>query len=154
MFASTALIFLLVASALTLGMSLKRIPEGQVYTLRRLGSTAPRLLKPGMHWVWPVVEHITHRISLVGRALDLDARDDRGHALHGTIYWQVLEPERADAVIERAEALIQEAAADALPTLGSMQGEAECSQALKLRLNSVLAPHGIFIARTRVRPDA
>ncbi|KGI76697.1 hypothetical protein [Oleiagrimonas soli] len=152
MSASIALLFLIVFSALTLGVSVKRIPEGQVYTLRRIGQPAPRLLQPGTHWVWPVLEHITHRISLVGRSLELDGNED--DALRGTVYWQVLEPERADAVIERAEALIREHAQQAAPQLASIEGDMARNAALKDRLNAALAEHGLFVARARLHGRA
>ena len=145
--ASIALVFLLVFSALTLGMSVKRIPEGQVYTLRRMGHASPRLLQPGTHWVWPVLEHITHRISLVGHTLQLDA----GDALpHGTIFWQVLEPERADAVIDQAESMIRSHLhrTDARPE--AFADAAARDAAIKRQLNEALAEHGILVTRVRL----
>ncbi|MDA3913908.1 hypothetical protein [Oleiagrimonas sp.] len=151
MIASTALVFLLVAAALTLGLSVKRIPEGHVYTLRRMGRPSPRLLRAGTHWVWPLIEHITHRISLAGHALDLDARDESGHSVHGTVYWQVLEPERADPVIDRAEVMIREVATQALTGFNPTGDDNTArAQALKHHLNGVLGAHGIFVARTRL----
>ncbi|GAB3023540.1 hypothetical protein GCM10027285_01600 [Oleiagrimonas citrea] len=152
MFSSVALTFLIAFSALTLGMSVKRIPEGQVYTLRRMGHSAPRLLQPGTHWIWPVLEHVTHRISLVGRSLELDGEGQ--DALHGTVYWQVLEPERADAVIERAEAFIREQAQLAAPQLAVLDSDAARNAALKDRLNATLTQHGLFVTRARLRERA
>lgn len=149
MSASIALILVLVFSAITLGMSVKRIPEGQVYTLRRMGHTAPRLLRPGTHWVWPVLEHVTHRISLVGHSLKLDAGDATPS---GTVFWQVLEPERADAVIEDAESMIREQVRQAATQLAGIDDPGARNATLKQRLNDALGTHGILV--TRVRVDA
>jgi regulator of protease activity HflC (stomatin/prohibitin superfamily) len=154
MFASTALIFLILISALTLGISVKRIPEGHVYTLRRVGSTAPRMLQPGTHWVWPLIEHVTHRISLTGHALELEASDATGNALRGVVYWQVLEPERADAVIEQAESMIRETTLKALPQLMAGNDDNACNLALKRDLNAALTRHGILVTRTRMQRGA
>lgn len=145
MSASLALVFLLAFSALTLGMSVKRIPEGQVYTLRRMGHAAPRLLQPGTHWVWPVLEHVTHRISLAGHALRM-----QGEEVHGTVFWQVLEPERADPVIEQAEAMIRDHVRRARPQLDAGASEESRAAALKHRLNQALAEHGILVTRVRL----
>lgn len=151
MSASIALVFLFVFSAITLGMSVKRIPEGQVYTLRRMGHTAPRLLKPGTHWVWPVLEHVTHRISLVGHTLKFDAD---GNSPAGTIFWQVLEPERADAVIEQAEMMIRTHVRRSGPLLAGIADPIAHNAALKHQLNLALGMHGILVTRVRMDPGA
>lgn len=151
MSASIALLFLIAFSALTLGMSVKRIPEGQVYTLRRMGHATPRLLRPGTHWIWPVLEHVTHRISLAGHTLRMDADGDVPHA---TVFWQVLEPERADAVIEQAESMIREHVRRTGPLLLAVADAGTPDAVLKQRLNDALAEHGILVTRVRLAHDA
>ena len=150
MSASFVLIVLLACCALALGMSVKRIPEGQVYTLRRMGHASPRLLKPGTHWIWPVIDQVAHRISLGGHALPLDSD---GSTPSGTVFWQVLEPERADAIIEQAESMIREHVrrhAAALPQADPVQRNA----ALKQHLNQALTAHGILVTRVRLNDEA
>lgn len=151
MSASIALVFLLAFSALAVGMSVKRIPEGQVYTLRRMGHAAPRLLKPGTHWIWPLFEHVTHRISLIGHALPVEADPA---VPRGTIFWQVLEPERADAVIEQAESMIRDHVRRVEPQLAAVPDPCARDTALKRHLNEALAEHGILITRVRLYGDA
>ncbi|HET7300446.1 MAG TPA: SPFH domain-containing protein, partial [Oleiagrimonas sp.] len=115
MAASITVICLLSVVATTLAMSLKRIPEGQVYTLRRRRHAPPELLTPGTHWIVPLRDHIAHKISLTGRTLRLDDTSDDGRIhVQGTVYWQVLDPERADAVIDQADALIRRQTLDGL----------------------------------------
>jgi regulator of protease activity HflC (stomatin/prohibitin superfamily) len=151
MFASITLVCLLALSALTLGMSVKRIPEGQVYTLRRMGQPTPRLLEPGTHWIWPVIEHVAHRISLSGHTLQLGTDDA---APRGIVFWQVLEPERADAVIEQAESMINEHVRLLAPQLEAMTDLADRNAALKQHLNQALAEHGILVTRARLHDEA
>lgn len=151
MSASIALAILLACSALTLGMSIKRIPEGQVYTLRRLGHSAPRLLRPGTHWIWPVIEQVTHRISLAGHILKTGTETGLPR---GTIFWQVLEPERADAVIEQAEAMIHARYRQAAAKLAALPDGAACNAFLKRDLNAALGKHGILVTRVRLDADA
>ena len=145
---SITVICLLGVVATTLAMSVKRIPEGQVYTLRRRHRAQPELLTPGTHWIMPLRDHIAHKISLTGRTLRLDDTldDDR---VQGTVYWQVLEPERADAVIDQAEALIRRQTLDGLREDRATDA-IQRNLHLKNRLNSALRPQGVLITRVDV----
>lgn len=145
---------LILAAAFSLlalaAFAVKHVPAGQVYSLYRHGKPV-RLLQPGTHVVLPLLDRVGHRIDLGGRVLrfeePLDARDVRG-----TVYWQVLEPERADAVIEQADQLIRRGALEAL------HGEAEASaddrralgQQLKQSLNGTLRPRGVMVTRVEL----
>lgn len=148
MAASITVICLLGVVATTLAMSVKRIPEGQVYTLRRRHRAQPELLTPGTHWIVPLRDHIAHKISLTGRTLHLDDTldDDR---VQGTVYWQVLDPERADAVIDQAETLIRSQALDGLREDRAADA-VQRNMHLKNRLNSALRPQGVLITRVDV----
>lgn len=152
MFDPVALIALLCVSvALLVGASIKRIPEGHVYTLRRLGRPQPRLLMPGTHIVVPLFERVRHKISLTGRTLPLDAEPEP--QLHGTVYWQVLDPQQADAIIDGAEALIREHVRAALAAPAAPE-ESEIARSLriKLSLNAELKARGMLVTRVDLRP--
>lgn len=143
----TALLLCLSTIALC---AVKRVPAGQVYSLHRHGKPV-RLLQPGTHVVMPLLERVAHRIDLNGQVLRFeeplaDARDVRG-----TVYWQVLEPERADAVIDQADQLIRHGALEAL------RGEAvpavdnrALGSALKQRLNGLLRERGVMVTRVEL----
>jgi len=131
--------------------AVKRVPAGQVYSLHRHGKPT-RLLQPGTHMVLPLLDRVAHRIDLGGRVLRFeeplaDARDVRG-----TVYWQVLEPERADAVIDQADQLIRRGALEAL------QGEPgkvaadrrELGTQLKQCLNGALRERGVMVTRVEL----
>ncbi len=150
---ATALILVLLA---IVGMlSIKHIPEGQVYTLRRLGKPAGTLAA-GTHLVVPLIERIAHKISITGYTLAVDERMDpetiAAHTLRGRIWWQVLDPERADSVIDRANDLIRLRLRDAV------EGSDPADQDLRLRnlrikqtLNGSLRDRGVL--GTRVELD-
>ena len=147
---------LLIASAALLAASIKRIPEGTVYTLRRLDGHA-RVLNPGVHWVLPLVERVVHRITLTGRALPIDERvalDDQGQPLplRGTVYWQVLDPSRADAVIERADDLIRLRAVNALRAVDAPGSESADARNLRMKqaLNETLRERGVLVTRVQL----
>ena len=83
-----ALILMLVAAMAV--SSIKRIPEGQVYTLRRLGKPAG-ILTAGTHVVVPLVERVAHKISITGYTLAVDEGIEPEHpsapTLRGWIWW-------------------------------------------------------------------
>lgn len=149
----TVLTLTLIAVLFLTAVAVKRVPAGQVYSLYRNGKPV-RLLQPGTHVVLPLLDRVGHRIDLGGRVLRFDASLAQTAAVQGTVYWQVLEPERADAVIEQADQLIRHGVLDAL------QAEMEANQPeprqvaarLKSNLNQQLRQRGVMV--TRVELDA
>jgi hypothetical protein len=73
-----------------------------------------RLLQPGVHMVLPLLERVAHKINLAGQTLRFEEPLADAHEVSGTVYWQVLEPERADAVFEQVDQLIRRGAHEAL----------------------------------------
>ena len=139
-----------------LAVCVKRIPEGQVYTLRRLGKPAGTLT-PGMHVVVPLIERIAHKISISGYTLALEERVQvEGHAnqetLRGRVWWQVLDPERADAVIDRADEMIRSRVLGALPEVveGNQEDVRSRNLRLKQALNGSLRDRGVLVTRVEL----
>ena len=139
-----------------LAVCVKRIPEGQVYTLRRLGKPAGTLT-PGMHVVVPLIERIAHKISISGYTLALEERVQvEGHAnqetLRGRVWWQVLDPERADAVIDRADEMIRTRVLGALPEVveGNQEDVRSRNLRLKQALNGSLRDRGVLVTRVEL----
>jgi regulator of protease activity HflC (stomatin/prohibitin superfamily) len=130
--------------------AVKRVPTGQVYSLYRHGKPA-RLLQPGTHVVLPLLDRVAHRIDLGGRVLRFeeplaDARD-----VHGTVYWQVLEPERADAVIDQADQLIRRGAVEALRSEADATADRRAlGTVLKQNLNRMLRERGVMVTRVEL----
>lgn len=142
----TLLFGLLVAAA-----ALKRVPQGHVYSLYR-GGRPLRLLQPGVHWLIPAVDRIAHRIDLGGQMLRFDEPAEDAPALRGTVYWQVLEPERADAVMGEVEQLIRRGALDALQTESATarSNRHELGSRVKQRLNHSLRQRGMMVTRVEL----
>lgn len=148
------LVFLMLA-ALVVGLSVKRIPEGQVYTLRRLGKPAGTLTA-GTHLVVPLIERIAHKISITGYTLAVDERFAENAAgsgtLRGRVWWQVLDPERADAVIDRADDMIRRHLRDALEHAETAvaQDLRSRNQRIKQTLNGSLRERGVLVTRVEL----
>lgn len=149
--ASIVILAAILAGVLLMGLT--RVPEGQVFSIRRLRS-APRLLMPGLYLLVPLVDRIVHKISLTGHTLSVEAPlpqtgGDAARMVQGRVYWQVLEPERADAVIDRADELIRRRALDAFCACDDPDNE-PCparNARLKQALNQSLRARGMLITR-------
>ncbi len=135
-------------------MAVKRVPVGQVYSLYRNGKPA-RLLQPGVHVVLPLLERVAHRIDLNGQVLRFQEALEAGSQardVRGTVYWQVLEPERAEAVIEQADQLIRRGACEALrETSAALEADQrDLGVQVKQNLNRVLRERGMMVTRVEL----
>ena len=133
--------------------AVRHVPAGQVYSLYRRGKLV-RLLQAGNHLVLPLVDRIAHKITLTGQTLRFEEPLTDAHDLRGTVYWQVLEPERADAVFEQVDQLIRRGAHEVLSAVPGT-GDADrldLGARLKQSLNSALRERGMMV--TRVELDA
>jgi regulator of protease activity HflC (stomatin/prohibitin superfamily) len=147
----TLLTLLLVVPAVLIASAFKRVPPGQVYSLYRRGKPV-RLLPAGVHLVLPLLDRVSHKINLAGQTLRFEEPLADAHDVRGTVYWQVLEPERADAVFEQFDQLIRRGAQDAL------RAESEAVRAdrramgarLKQSLNHALRERGMMVTRVEL----
>jgi regulator of protease activity HflC (stomatin/prohibitin superfamily) len=139
------LTFLLLVPIALIASAVRYVPAGQVYSLYRHGKLV-RVLKAGMHLVLPLFDRVAHKINLAGQTLRIEERSTDARDVRATVYWQVLEPERADAVFEQVDELIRRGAQDAL------RGESEVDRrALGIRvkqtLNDALRERGMMVTR-------
>lgn len=128
--------------------ALRRVPDGQVLSLYR-GGKRRRLLQPGVHFIWPGLDRVGHRIDLAGQVLHFRQPLASAQDVRGTVYWQVLEPERADPVFDQAEQLIRGGALDALkdePAV-AQENRRDLGGRLKQRLNLALRERGMMVTR-------
>ena len=72
--------------------------------------------------------------------------------MRGTVYWHVLEPERADAVCEQVDQLIRRGAHDALrdEPASDRVDRRDLGARLKLSLNSALRERGMMVTRVEL----
>jgi regulator of protease activity HflC (stomatin/prohibitin superfamily) len=141
---------LIVIAGLT-ASAVRHVPLGQVHSLYRQGKPM-RLLLPGNHVVLPLLDRVAHRIDLSGQMLRFEQARLGSRDVRGTVYWQVLEPERADAVIDQVDQLIRRGAADALRNeveAAVDDGRDLCGR-MKLALNGMLRERGMMVTRVEL----
>lgn len=130
--------------------SVRRIPEGQVYSLRRVGGQV-RIVGAGTHFLLPLIERVSHKISLTGSALSLDGALASGERCRGALYFQVLDPARADVVIESVDQLLRDRSFTLLASAQSPVDNGERPRWLKQILNSEMRDRGLLVTRVDLR---
>jgi len=131
-----------------LAASIRRIPEGQVYALRRVGGHVRRV-GPGTHFVLPLIERIARKINLAGASLAVDGLERDGQALRATVFYQVLDAGRAERVLDDLGRLLGDATR-ALVADADAEFPADAASRvrwLKQALNARLRESGVFVAR-------
>jgi regulator of protease activity HflC (stomatin/prohibitin superfamily) len=138
---------LLLSAVLTIS-AVRRVPAGQVYSLYRRGKLV-RVLQSGTHLVLPLLDRVAHKINLAGQTLRFEEPLAEAHDVRGTVYWQVLEPERADAVFEQVDQLIRRGAQEALRSepAADRADRRDLGVRVKQALNSALRERGMMVTR-------
>ncbi|WP_189441706.1 SPFH domain-containing protein [Rhodanobacter panaciterrae] len=147
----TLLTLLLLLPVVLIASAVKVVPVGQVYSLYRRGKPV-RLLQAGMHLVLPLLDRVAHKINLAGQTLRFEQPLADAHDVRGTVYWQVLEPERADAVFEQVDQLIRRGAQEALRDEPATDhaDRRDLSARVKQSLNSALRERGMMVTRVEL----
>lgn len=142
----TLMMFCIAALAAIAMLSVRRVPDGQVHTFRRVGGHT-RVLGSGRHVVLPLLDRATHRFHLTGNTLAFLSETGNGQRVEGTLYYQVLEPERADAVIGCIGDLMR-ARVDSVIAAGALPDEDDARrQWLKQAVNEDVRPCGLIVTR-------
>ena len=132
-------------------VSVKRIPDGHAYTLRRIGGHM-RTIGAGIHVVLPLIERVAHKINLLGNVVEIAVQPPSGAvALRGRVYFQVMDAQRADAVIDGMAELLSRRIPELLSD-GEPEDAAACNLRLKTELNVDLRERGLLITRVQLAP--
>ena len=143
---SPMILMALVAIAVLAFASIRRIPEGQVYTLRRVGGHT-RVMHSGMHFMLPLIERVAHKISLTGSNVPVDGLVAAEQQYRGIVYFQVLDPARADRVIDGIDGLLQERTRSLFADASMPESSDGRRQWLKQSLNSDIRDRGLLVTR-------
>lgn len=146
----TFLLVLFTPMALLVLAGMRRVPEDTACTVHRFGRYA-RTLTPGLRWTIPFVDHIAHRVRLVGHEVALAA--NTGAKSQGAVFYQILEPQRAGGALDTVDALVEREARAGLATLLSdvaANDSIQLAAQLKTELNQRLAALGLRVTRCKL----
>lgn len=141
-------LMLLCAVAALIALSIRRIPEGHAYTLRRVGGQL-RTVGAGLHLVMPLVERVAHKIRLLNNVVDVQTS-----ALKGRVYFQVLDAERADAVIDAMADMLRQRIPELAASTCTEEDSAARNLHLKTELNRDFGERGVLITRVQLSAAA
>jgi len=151
MLTTNMILTLLVAFGTLVFISVKRIPEGHAYTLRRVGGRV-RIVGAGVHVVLPLIERVAHRINLLGNVVEVTVPAPHGEStvLHGRVYFQVMDAQRADPVIDQIPELLRRRIPELATATCVEEDLAERTQHLKAELNHDLCERGLLVTRVQL----
>jgi regulator of protease activity HflC (stomatin/prohibitin superfamily) len=135
---------LLCAVMVLIASAIRRIPEGHAYTLRRFGGQM-RTVGAGLHLVLPLVERVAHKIRLLNNVVDVQTG-----ALRGRVYFQVLDAERADAVIDAMADMLRQRIPELATSTCTEEDIAARNLHLKAELNRDFGERGVLITRVQL----
>lgn len=142
---------LLIFTAVALA-AVRRVPEGQAWTVRRSGRYV-RTLRPGVSLVWPGLDRIAGRITLIGHHVELPPRLFGIDSASTDLYYQILDPMPTGDGLESVDAMVLRQADDALSSVAAQLPQQQTgwtsamADALKTELNRRLGGTGLRITR-------
>lgn len=145
------LLFALCAAAILALASVRRVPEGQVHTFRRVGGQQ-RLVGSGTHFVLPLLERLARKTSLAGASVAVDGLQHEGHRYRADVWFQVIDPALAGNVLDEVEEVLRTATRGCFSTIADAGPESRL--ALKRALNGQLRERGLLVARVDIAAQA
>lgn len=156
------LIALAAVAILAVGLGVRTVPQGQVWTVERFGAFT-RLMQPGLNLMLPVVERIGHKMNVQEIVLDIPeqaviTRDNAAVMVDGIMYYRVLDPAKA---AYGAQNLVQALTSMAMTNIrsvigamdldGALSGREEINAKLLVTLDFATAPWGVKVSRVELR---
>jgi regulator of protease activity HflC (stomatin/prohibitin superfamily) len=155
-------IVLLIFAAIYLWRGVITVRQGYEYTVETFGQYT-RTLGPGLHWIWPWVQRIGRRISMMETVLEVPSQevitqDNAMVRVDGIVFFQVLAAAKAAYEVEHLEQAVLNLT---MTNIRSVMGSMDLDQLLSKRddINSRLlhvvdaatTPWGIKVTRIEIK---
>ena len=156
------LIALAAVVVLAVGLGVRTVPQGQVWTVERFGAFT-RLMQPGLNLMLPVVERVGHKMNVQEIVLEIPeqaviTRDNAAVMVDGIMYYRVLDAAKA---AYGAQNLVQALTSMAMTNIrsvigamdldGALSGREEINAKLLVTLDFATAPWGVKVSRVELR---
>jgi regulator of protease activity HflC (stomatin/prohibitin superfamily) len=153
---------ILVVIIIGVGLGVRTVPQGQIWTVERFGRFT-RLLHPGLNLMTPMVERIGHKMNVQEIVIDIPeqaviTRDNAAVMVDGIMYYRVLD---AGLAAYGAYNLVQALTTMAMTNIRSVIGALDLDGALSSRdeingrllatLDHATEPWGVKVNRVELR---
>ncbi len=147
---------------LAIGLGVRTVPQGQVWTVQRFGAFT-RLLNPGLNLMLPFVEQVGHKMNVQEIVQDIPeqaviTRDNAAVLVDGIMYYRVLDPVKAAYGAQNlVQALTSVSMTNIRSVIGAMDldtalsGREEINAKLLSTLDHATAPWGVKVSRVELR---
>ena len=147
---------------LAIGLGVRAVPQGQVWTVERFGAFT-RLLNPGLNLMLPFVEQVGHKMNVQEIVQDIPeqaviTRDNAAVLVDGIMYYRVLDPVKAAYGAQNLKQALTSismtnirSVIGAMDLDGALSGREEINARLLSTLDHATAPWGVKISRVELR---
>lgn len=139
-----------------IAIAVKRVPDGEAWTVYRLGRHT-RTLRSGLRLIFPGLDRIARHVSLIGHHVAVPVRALGVSDASADLYYQILDPVQAGRTLtgislEQVDKAIIREADDAMSAVAARLPQqtgwsAAAADALKQEMNSRVTRMGLRVIR-------
>ncbi len=155
-------VFIVFVLFIVIVLSLKKVPQGEEWTLEQFGRFV-KIMKPGLNFMFPMVQQVGYRISVKEQVLDIPPQDvisldNAIVGVDGVVFYKVFNAQKAAYMIQNLNfAITQLVMTNIRTVLGEMELDAMLSnrevinEKLLKVVDEATDPWGVHVLRIEIK---